>query len=93
MTRAAAASSSRPGGGQDVTVQVLKFQVWTFLFGLACVLGLYSMHRLSFVETGQTSDHVVLRHLLLEVRRSVQSLSSAAGLVRIVRLPLEFLRR
>lgn len=82
------------GGGQDVTVQVLKFQAWTFLFGFACVLGLYSMHRLSFVEeTGRTSDHVVLRHLLLEVRRSVQSLSSAAGLLRIVRLPMELLRR
>jgi MFS family permease len=82
------------GGGQDVTVQVLKFQAWTFLFGLAFVLGLYSMHRLSFVEeTGRTSDHIVLRHLLLEVRRSVQSLSSAAGLLRIVRLPMELLRR
>jgi hypothetical protein len=46
------------------------------------------MHRLSFVEeTGRTSDHLALRHLLLEVRRSVQSLSSAAGLLRIVRLP------
>ncbi len=76
------------GGEQDITVQVLRFQVWTFLFGLACVLGLYSMHRLSFVEeTGRTSDHVALRHLLLEVRRSVQSLSSAASLLRIVRLP------
>jgi MFS family permease len=82
------------GGGQDVTVQMLKLQAWTFLFGLACVLGLYSMHRLSFVEeTGRSSDHVVFRHLLLEVRRSVQSLSSAAGLLRIVRLPMELLRR
>jgi MFS family permease len=82
------------GGGQDVTVQVVKFQAWTFLFGLAFVLGLYSMHRLSFVEeAGRTSDHVVLRHLLLEVRRSAQSLSSAAGLLRIVRMPMEFLRR
>jgi MFS family permease len=81
------------GGEQDVTVQVLKFQAWTFLFGVACVLGLYSMHRLSFVEeTGRTSDHVVFRHLLLEVRRSAQSLSSAAGLTRIVRLPMELLR-
>jgi MFS family permease len=82
------------GGGQDLTVQVLKFQAWTFLFGVAFVLGLYSMHRLSFVEeTGRTSDHVVLRHLLLEVRRSVQSLSSAAGLLRIVKLPIEYLRQ
>jgi MFS family permease len=82
------------GGGQDLTVQVLKFQAWTFLFGVAFVLGLYSMHRLSFVEeTGRTSDHVVLRHLLLEVRRSVQNLSSAAGLLRIVKLPIEYLRQ
>ena len=82
------------GGQQDLTVEVLKFQSWTFLFGIACVLGLYSMHRLSFVEeAGRTSDHVVLRHLLLEVRRSVQSLSSAAGLLRIVRSPIDFLRR
>jgi MFS family permease len=82
------------GGEQDITVQVLKFQAWTFLFGIACVLGLYSMHRLSFVaETGRASGHVVFRHLLLEVRRSVQNLSSAAGLLRIVRLPMEILRR
>jgi MFS family permease len=82
------------GGEQDITVQVLKFQAWTFLFGIACVLGLYSMHRLSFVEeTGRTSGHVVFRHLLLEVRRSMQNLSSAAGLLRIVRLPMEILRR
>jgi hypothetical protein len=38
-------------------------------------------------ETGRTSDPVALRHLLLEVRRSVQSLSRAASLLRIVRLP------
>src|SRR3989475_9089861 len=38
------------GGEQDITVQVLRFQAWTFLFGVVCVLGLYSMHRLSFVE-------------------------------------------
>ena len=68
---------------------MLKFQAWTFLFALACVLGLYSMHRLSFVEeTGRTSDHVPLRHLLLEVRRSVQSLSSAASLFALAALQI-----
>ena len=66
---------------------------WTFLFGIACLLGLYSMHRLSFVEeTAGTSDPLVLRQLLLETRRSLHSLSSAAGLMRIVRLPLSYLR-
>lgn len=71
-----------------VTVQVLDFHAWTFLFGLAAIVGLYSLHRLSSVhETAGTTDPLLLRHLLLEARRSVQSISSAAGLLRIVRVP------
>ena len=38
------------GGADQVTVQVLDFHSWTFLFGLAFVVGLYSLHRLSFVR-------------------------------------------
>lgn len=79
------------GGAQDVTVQVLNFQSWTFFFAIACALGLYSLHRLSFVEEPSgTTDRLVLWHLLLEARRSVHSLSSAAGLLRVVRLPQWF---
>jgi MFS family permease len=81
------------GGGEDVTVQVLKFQSWTFFFGIACLIGLYSLHRLSFVEEpAGTTDRLLLRHLVLEARRSVHSLSSAAGLLRVVRLPQWFMR-
>jgi MFS family permease len=81
------------GGKQNVTVQVLNFQSWTFFFGIACLLGLYSLHRLSFVEEPSgTTDRLVLRHLLFEARRSVQNLSSAAGLLRVVRLPQWFSR-
>jgi MFS family permease len=81
------------GGEKNVTVQVLNFQSWTFFFGIACVLGLYSLHRLSFVEEPSGSaDRLVLRHLLLEARRSLRSLSSAAGLLRVVRLPQWFSR-
>jgi MFS family permease len=76
------------GGREDLTLQVLDFHSWTFFFGIACLIGLYSLHRLSFVEepTG-TTDRLLLRHLFLEARRSVHSLSSAAGLLRVVRLP------
>jgi hypothetical protein len=81
------------GGAQNVTMQVLNFQAWTFFFAIACVLGLYSLHRLSFVEEPSgTTDKLVLWHLLLEARRSVNSLSSAAGLLRVVRLPQWFPR-
>jgi MFS family permease len=70
-----------------VTLEVLDFHSWTFLFGISAILGLYSMHRLSFVnETAGTTDPLLLRHLLVEARRSVHSLSSAAGLLRVVRL-------
>jgi MFS family permease len=76
------------GGPEKLTVQVLNFHSWTFFFGIACVLGLYSLHRLSFVqEPSGTTDRLVFRDLLLEARRSIHSLSSAAGLLRIVRWP------
>jgi MFS family permease len=76
------------GGADAVTLQVLDFHAWTFLFGLSSIVGLYSLHRLSFVqEAAGTTDPLLVRHFLVEARRSVQSLSSAAGLLRIVRLP------
>jgi MFS family permease len=76
------------GSGTVVTVNLLKFESWTFLFGLACLVGLFALHRLSFVEEAAgTTDPLLLRHLLLEARRSIHSLSSAAGLLRVVRPP------
>jgi MFS family permease len=76
------------GGPQKVTVQVLNLHSWTFFFAMACVLGLYSLHRLSFVEEPSgVTKRLLLRDLLLEARRSVHSLSSAAGLTRVVRFP------
>jgi MFS family permease len=81
------------GSVDPVTVQVLHFRSWTFFFGLAFVVGLYSLHRLSFVhETSGTTDPLLVRDLLLEARRSIQSLSSAAGLLRVVRAPSLTLR-
>jgi len=79
--------------GGTVTGQVLDFHAWTFLFGLSSILGLYALHRLSFVqEAAGTTDPLLLRHLLVEARRSVQSMSSAAGLLRIVRIPTWLIR-
>ena len=76
-------------GTEDaVTLQVLDFHAWTFLFGLSAAVGLFSLHRLSFVnESAGTTDPLQVRHLLIEARRSVQGISSAAGLLRVVRVP------
>jgi MFS family permease len=80
-------------GRENVTVQMLNFQSWTFFFGIAFILGLYSLYRLSLVEEPSgTTDRLLLRDLLLEARRSVHSLSSAAGLLRVVRVPQWFSR-
>jgi hypothetical protein len=76
------------GSVDPVTVQVLNFRSWTFFYGLAFMVGLYSLHRLSFVhETSGTTDPLLARDLLLEACRLIQSLSSAAGLLRVVRAP------
>jgi MFS family permease len=81
------------GGHQDLTIQVMNFHSWTFLFGITCILGLYSLRRLSFIEEPVgAAGRLVLRDLLFEARRSVRSLSSAAGLVRIAQMPQWFLR-
>nr|WP_294547361.1 MFS transporter [uncultured Rhodopila sp.] len=76
------------GGGSTLTVPLLDLHALTFLFGIAAVVGLYSLHRLTLVEEAAgTTDRLLLRHLLLEARRSVHSLSSAAGLLRVVKAP------
>jgi MFS family permease len=81
------------GEANEVKLQVLDFHSWTFLFGLAAMVGLYSLHRLSFVEeTAGTTDPLLVRHFLVEARRSMQSASSAAGLLRIVRVPSWLMR-
>lgn len=73
--------------------QLLNFRSWTFFFWLASVVGLYFLHRLSLVhETRGTTDPLLARDLLPEARRSIQSLSSAAGLLRVVRAPSSTLR-
>lgn len=78
---------------QDFVVKVLHFHSWTFFFGLAFLAGLYSLHRLTLVrEIGELRDRVVLQHLFVELRRTVYGLSSVAGLVRLARYPVQFLR-
>jgi hypothetical protein len=59
-----------------------------FLVGAAAGSLAVAALRLSFVqEPSGTTDRLVFQDLLLEARRSIHSLSSAAGLLRIVRWP------
>jgi MFS family permease len=80
-------------GVEQTTVEILNIHEWTFFFGIACLVALSSLRGLSWIKEGTgTSDRLLFRDLLFETRRSIQSLSSAAGLLRVVRTPFSFLR-
>jgi MFS family permease len=75
-------------GADAVTFQMLNLHAWTFCFGLAFLVGLISLSRLSLVqEAVGTVNPLLMRDLLLEARNAVRGLSSVAGLVRVGRVP------
>ena len=66
------------GSADAVTVQMLDFHAWTFLFGLSSVVGLYSLHRLSFVrEVAGTTDPLNTLSILASVLRPAPSASGS----------------
>jgi MFS family permease len=68
-----------PTRTSDITV--LQFQHWEFLFAISAALGLYVMHRLSRISEGREfSERVVMQEFGLEALRSIDQLSSVAGL-------------
>ena len=81
------------GPDTDMAIPALNFRHWDFFFFFAFALGLYSLHRLTLVkEVGEVEEHVVVRELLAETRRSFHSLSSAAGLRTIAVFPFALVR-
>jgi MFS family permease len=79
-----------PGG--TFTLLILHLQRWDFLFVLAFLIGVYSIHRLALVrEEGEVKERVVLQALLSEVRGAA-SVFSVTGLRSLTRFP-SLLRR
>jgi MFS family permease len=73
--------------------QALNFQSWTFFFAFAFILGLYSLRLLAAVEErGEIKERISVQNFLAETRRSIHSLSSAAGLQKLARFPASMLR-
>jgi len=82
------------GVDRIVAVEALSFRHWDFLFLLATVIGLYSIHRLSLVaEKGHVKERVVLQALVLEARRAIKNLSTVGGLRAPATFPWALLRR
>lgn len=66
----------------------LSFGWWQLFFLLSAVIGLYALHRLSFVEEhGEVPPREMLNHVLNTARRSVRNVSTIAGLRAAVAFP------
>ena len=69
-----------PGEVGEATV--IEFARYQFLFVISAALGLYALHRLSrIVEGEEVSERVVMQQFALEAVRTVNQLSTVAGLL------------
>lgn len=79
--------------GKEVMFQTLDFRHWDFFFALAFCVGMYALHRLSFVEeVGTVEEKVVRQELVAVIMRPIRSLSTAAGLFQILSFPVTAVR-
>jgi MFS family permease len=77
-------------------INTLHFSSWDFFFALATLIGLYSIHRLGYVEEqgqGHARDRAVVDVLSTMARRGVRNLSTVAGLRVLTEFPMELFRR
>ena len=66
---------------RELGISALNFQHWDFFFGLAFLIGIYSLRQLTKVkEVGEAGKDVVVRELITMARRPMRSLSTIAGL-------------
>ncbi len=82
------------GGAADIAIQTLNLRHWDFFFLFATLIGVYSIHRLAFVEEeGEVEERIVIDEMLISTRQSIKNLSSVAGLRALADFPLAMLRR
>ncbi|MDK2897095.1 MAG: hypothetical protein PWP04_1215 [Candidatus Atribacteria bacterium] len=61
---------------RELTIQTLSFEHWDFLFLFAFLIGLYALHRLSFVqEKGEIKEKEVFQEFMSEMGRGIQNIS------------------
>jgi MFS family permease len=79
-------SWTSPAGG--VAVQILNFRHFDFVFVLAFLIGLYSIHRLTMVkEVGEVEERAVLKALVTEVRLATRQLAFLDGVRNLFHIP------
>lgn len=75
-----------PDGALELVTLAIGW--WQFFFLISAAIGLYSLHRLSFVhEEGEVPRREMLQHVLNVARRGVRNASTVAGLRAAVAFP------
>jgi MFS family permease len=75
--------------GSEYVFQTLNFQAWDFFFGIAFIIGMYSLHRLALIkEKGEVTERTARRELLHRIARPLRNFSSAGGLKYLFHYPL-----
>ncbi|MFW9918818.1 MAG: MFS transporter [Candidatus Thorarchaeota archaeon] len=75
--------------GMNMVFNLVPIESLDFLFIIAIIIGIYSLHRLAFVkEIGEVDQKVVIEAILAETRRNVKTLSTVDGLRHTFQLPV-----
>ncbi|MFP4521205.1 MAG: MFS transporter [Fibrobacterota bacterium] len=79
---------------KQLSIYALNLKALDFLFMISFFVGLYSIHRLSFVkESGEVEEIEVLNQLRDEVSQPLRSVASVEGMRRMTLLPFNVLRK
>lgn len=78
----------------ELRVSALDLRGLDFLFIVAFLVGLYSIHRLLAVkEEGEVEEKILRQAFFAEVRRTVRQVSTVAGIRQLIVFPLATARR
>ena len=77
-----------------VTLPAINLRSLEFIFVIAFILGVYSIHRLLAVrEEGEVKERIIIQELYAEVRKLAQHVSNVPGVRQLTAFPYAFLRK
>ena len=92
--RLSLALSWMTGDAVHWTIPAIELEGLDFLFILAVIFGIYSLHRLSaVVEAGDVEKGIVLNQFHQEIRKAVRSVSNVAGIRDLFYFPYARIRQ
>lgn len=71
-----------------ITIPTLQLQHWDFFFVIAFLLGLYSIHRLSYVKEQGEVDEPIFIPSLIAYGKDMRNFSTAGGIRNLLRFPM-----